>query len=208
MPLDPDMSPYSARESVPRTVTSVQIIRWPSEHLRREYCRTRRIPRLLLLDGGTAAPLCIDELEDWVRAPASRDDLNARTATLHARAAAETVPVVDSDEVLHYGGRWLALSPVEVRLMRALVDAYHNVVSRGALIEQGWPENNGQEPRRNALDLHIFRLRRRIGALRLAIRTVWGRGYLLEPDTGSLPLESSSLPAPTEPRMARSGSGR
>lgn len=208
MPLDPDLNTPPARESVARNVTSVQIIRWPSESRKREHCRTRRIPRLLLLDGRTAAPVCIDELEDWIRPPVSRDDLNARVATLRARAAAGIVPVMDTDEVLRYGGRWLALSPVEVRLMGALVDSYRSVVSRNALIERGWPENNGEEPRRNALDLHILRLRRRLVALRLAIRTVWGRGYLLEPDAALPPLASSGFPAPADPWLARSGNGR
>ena len=39
----------------------------------------------------------------------------------------------------------------------------------------------GDQPAsRNALDLHIKRLRRRIQPLGLSIRTAWGRGYILE----------------------------
>jgi DNA-binding response OmpR family regulator len=33
---------------------------------------------------------------------------------------------------------------------------------------------------RNSLDLQIMRLRRRIEPIELAIRTVWGQGYVLE----------------------------
>lgn len=54
-----------------------------------------------------------------------------------------------------------------------------------------WP---GQAPGRNALDVHILRLRRRLLPLGLAIRTVRSRGYLLEPQrAGSLGDESGPL---------------
>jgi DNA-binding response OmpR family regulator len=33
---------------------------------------------------------------------------------------------------------------------------------------------------RNALDLHMMRVRQRINALGLTVRTVWGRGYVLD----------------------------
>ena len=41
----------------------------------------------------------------------------------------------------------------------------------------GWPSG---APGRNALDVHVLRLRRRLVPLALAIRTVRSRGYLLE----------------------------
>ena len=41
----------------------------------------------------------------------------------------------------------------------------------------GWPKG---APGRNALDVHVLRLRRRLAPLGLAIRTVRVRGYLLE----------------------------
>ena len=52
------------------------------------------------------------------------------------------------------------------------------VVSRSELLAAGWPEG---APGRNALDVHVLRLRRRLVPVRLAIRTVRSRGYLLEP---------------------------
>ena len=51
------------------------------------------------------------------------------------------------------------------------------VVSRDALSQAGWPEG---APGRNALDVHVLRLRRRLAPLSLVIRTVRSRGYLLE----------------------------
>lgn len=58
------------------------------------------------------------------------------------------------------------------------------MVGRDALTRAGWP---GGTPRRNALDVHVLRLRRRIAPVGLAIRTVRSRGYLLEIATGPPP---------------------
>jgi DNA-binding response OmpR family regulator len=51
------------------------------------------------------------------------------------------------------------------------------VVRREELASAGWPEG---APGRNALDVHVLRIRRRVAPLGLAIRTVRSRGYLLE----------------------------
>jgi DNA-binding response OmpR family regulator len=53
------------------------------------------------------------------------------------------------------------------------------VVRRDLLAQAGWPEG---APGRNALDVHVLRLRRRIAPVGLAIKTVRSRGYLLEAD--------------------------
>ena len=79
--------------------------------------------------------------------------------------------------MLRVGDRWVSLPPVEARLTEALLDRFGAVVSRDALARSGWP---GGSPGRNALDVHVLRLRRRLSPLQLAIRTVRSRGYLLE----------------------------
>ena len=126
-----------------------------------------------------AAPASDDDLEDWIRVPASEDDLRARVDGLRRRVESQEVPSPDLDEdgVLRLGGSWVSLPPVEARLMAALLDRYGAVVSRDALARAGWPSG---APGRNALDVHMLRLRRRLGPLELAIRTVRSRGYLLE----------------------------
>ena len=86
-------------------------------------------------------------------------------------------PALDDDGVLRLGDRWVSLPPVEARLTAALLDRYGAVVSRDALARAGWPAG---APGRNALDVHMLRLRRRLSPLALAIRTVRSRGYLLE----------------------------
>lgn len=157
----------------------VVLVRWPAEERRREELERQGAPRLLVLDDGHAPPATDDDLEDWIRLPATDADLQARVEGLRRRAAARQAgnPALDDDGVLRVGGRWVALPPVESRLMGALVDRYGAVVSRDALTRAGWPDGS---PGRNALDVHVLRLRRRVGPLGLGIRTVRSRGYLLE----------------------------
>ena len=69
----------------------------------------------------------------------------------------------------------LALA-VERELAGALVERFGAVVGR-ELIRRAWPSG---APTRNALDVHILRLRRRIAPLGLEVRTVRSRGYLLQ----------------------------
>jgi DNA-binding response OmpR family regulator len=115
----------------------------------------------------------------WIRVPAGDVDLNARVEGLRRRVESRVSPSpeLDDDGVLRLDGQWVSLPPVEARLMAALLDRYGAVVSRDALARAGWPTGS---PGRNALDVHMLRLRRRLGPLELAIRTVRSRGYLLE----------------------------
>ncbi|NNE75069.1 MAG: helix-turn-helix domain-containing protein, partial [Acidimicrobiales bacterium] len=84
---------------------------------------------------------------------------------------------LDEDGVLRFGGDWVSLPPVEGRLTTALLENWGAVVSRDTLSRAGWPQG---APGRNALDVHVLRLRRRIQAVGLVIKTVRNRGYLLE----------------------------
>jgi DNA-binding winged helix-turn-helix (wHTH) protein len=78
---------------------------------------------------------------------------------------------------------------VEARLTAALIERFGAVVSREQLARSGWPKG---APGRNALDVHVLRLRRRIGPLGLAIKTVRSRGYLLEAELETVPAPTSS----------------
>lgn len=158
----------------------VIIVRWPAERsLREDLARAGRA-RLLLVDQGAAPPIAVDPLEDWVRAPCTDLDLRARVEGLRMRLerSLELVPELDPDGVIRFGDRWAPLTPVEARLTSALVRRFGAVVSRDDLVAAGWPH---ADPGRNALDVHVLRLRRRLAPVRLAIRTVRSRGYVLEP---------------------------
>ncbi|HVE46031.1 MAG TPA: helix-turn-helix domain-containing protein [Acidimicrobiales bacterium] len=157
----------------------VVMLRWPVESARRAALVAAQAPRLLLVEGGSPAPQAEDCLEDWLRVPASEEDLRARAEALALRAKAHvsTVPMLDPDGLLRFGNRWVPLPPVEVRLMGALLERFGTVVHREALARAGWPDG---APGRNALDVHVLRLRRRLDTVDLAIRTIRSRGYLLE----------------------------
>jgi hypothetical protein len=160
----------------------VALVQWPVEKDRREALRRSGQPRLLLVERG-APPIPVDEFEDWIRLPADDLDLRVRVESLRRRTGSDAslVPDLDDDGVLRVGDRWVSLPPVEARLTSALLERFGAVVSREALARSGWP---GGSPGRNALDVHVLRLRRRLAPLHLAIRTVRSRGYLLERSDG------------------------
>ncbi len=161
----------------------VSVLRWPADADRRRLLALEGRPRLLLVDPGAVPPIPDDCLEDWTRAPVSEVDLQIRIDGLRRRYQEHhsTQPRLDPDGVLRHARHWVSLPPVEARLMRPLIDRFGAVVSREQLARSGWPEG---APGRNALDVHVLRLRRRIEPMGLVIKTVRSRGYLLE--TGSV----------------------
>lgn len=163
----------------------VAFIRWPDDADRRAALVEERRPRLLLLDAGVRPPDSVDCFEDWVVMPVDETELASRTRALSARVARHQAvePTVDDAGVLRYGDRLLVLPPVESRLASALVAKFGVVVRRDALAASGWPDG---PPGRNALDVHLVRLRRRLAGVGLTLRTVRSRGYLLEGATSTL----------------------
>lgn len=156
----------------------VRVVRWPSEQAELEELRARGEPRLLLLDDGADVPQSPDCLEDWIRMPASEADLEARRRAIAVRAHEHAVrPTLDDAGVLRFRSQWTSLSPVERDLASALVDRFGAVVSRGVLSDRAWPAGS---PSRNALDVHMLRLRRRAAHVGLEVRTIRARGYLLQ----------------------------
>src|SRR5207253_10724123 len=98
--------------------------------------------------------------EAWRRLPADDRGRRARVARLAARSESQQpAPQVDGDGLLRCRGRWVARSPVASALAITLVDRFGAVVGRETLARRAWPEGT---PTRNALDVHMLRLRRRI----------------------------------------------
>ncbi len=157
----------------------VALVRWPEDEGKRRELRAANRPRLLLVDAAAPAPVSGDPLEDWIRLPSDDRDLRARldALTLRSGAGDEMFPEIDGDGLLHAGDEWVALPPIEQRLATMLIERPSAVVSRETLSRAGWP---GETATRNALDVHMLRLRRRIEPLGLSIRTVRSRGYVLD----------------------------
>ncbi len=155
----------------------VRLIRWPAARAQLDELRAAGVPRLVVVDGDVVPPPPIDELEDWVRLPADQADVRVRVDTLAERARGKAFPRLSPEGVLRHAGVSVALSPVEHRLVDALIARFGAVVSRHDLMDAAWPD---ERPPRNALDVHISRLRRRLDELDLTVTTVRGRGYLLD----------------------------
>jgi two-component system OmpR family response regulator len=170
----------NTKQVVP-TFASVDVVllRWPSEAERREELQLRQVPRLLLVRSDQPPPALVDCFEDWVRLPATDDEIDVRARAVLARTTAhiDPRPVLDGDGVLRCGKDWVALPPLEARLTAVLLDRFGAVVSRDRLSRAAW---SGEAPSRNALDVHVLRLRRRLVAVSLVVTTVRCRGYLLE----------------------------
>jgi hypothetical protein len=160
----------------------VELLHWPEDRQLIAQLRERGVPRLLVVHEGDP-PDAPDCLEDWVSAAAPEHERELRRRNVGRRAQAHAAaPDLDHDGLLHHRDHWVSLSPVEQSLAAALLDRFGAVVARDTLAIRAWPQGL---PTRNALDVHVLRLRRRIAPLGLEIRTVRARGYLLQAANGS-----------------------
>ncbi|MEE9416758.1 MAG: helix-turn-helix domain-containing protein [Acidimicrobiales bacterium] len=159
---------------------NVEIVRWPEHAARLAELREVGSARLILVEGSGLPLVTSDPLEDWIRVPTNATDIQLRTETLERRASAaqKDRPEMDDAGLVRFGEDWVALPPVEARIMSSLVAGWGVVVAREELTAAGWPENGIHG--RNALDVHITRIRKRLRGTRLALRTVRSKGYLLE----------------------------
>jgi DNA-binding response OmpR family regulator len=168
----------------------VALIRWPGEEEKRASLLASRQPHLLLVESGPP-PVSSSPIEDWIRVPASAVDLEARLESLRRRSRRFEAQPPNPDEpvspqleeggILRFGSGWVSLSPIEARLVATLLEQ-PGAVTRQALIESGWPQvgQGRHDLRRNALDAHMLRLRQRLPAVGLTVRTIRSRGYLLD----------------------------
>jgi two-component system, OmpR family, response regulator len=168
------------------TTVSTVVLRWPAERERAELLALEGVPRLFLVGADGEPPRCVDPLSDWVRLPVDGQDLDVRLEVLVERARrtgrGPTRPEVDGHGRLLWNGQWIPLSPIEELLAGALVQRCNEVVSDKDLIAAAW---GAETPAQPALRIQVMRLRRRIEPLGLEIRTVRGRGYVLQ--AGPLP---------------------
>jgi hypothetical protein len=157
---------------------SVHLVRWPEERELLERLRAEGAPRLLLVRPPAPPPEVIECEEDWVRLPADDGDVRARMLALAARSSRHRPrPLVGADGRLRHGSRWIALSPIELRMARALVENFGEVVGSALLARAAWP---GEEINERALRVHLTRLRRRLRPVGLEVQNVRSRGYVME----------------------------
>ena len=158
----------------------VETLLWPAEEERRSSLARAGVPRLLMVSGDEPPPPLTDCLEDWVRLPVSEQDRTARIETIVSRLVEHQLaqrPVLDDDGLVWSGADWVAIPPIEARLLEVLIEQFGVLVHRSDLQEAAWPDGAIEH---NALNVRVLRLRRRLTPLGLVIRTVRARGYLLE----------------------------
>ncbi|HWP99775.1 MAG TPA: response regulator transcription factor [Vicinamibacterales bacterium] len=124
--------------------------------------------------------------DDYLTKPFSLRELSARVRAVlrRPRRVAERSPqvyrgaslVVDFDAVaVAVAGRAVALTRREFELLRHLVANRNRVVSRDRLIDAVWRGERTLETR--SVDVHVARLRRKLGPAARHIQTVIGLGY-------------------------------
>jgi phosphate regulon transcriptional regulator PhoB len=130
--------------------------------------------------------------DDYVVKPFSPKELLARVRAVLRRSgpAAGAAPlrlgalVIDlGTHTVSVGGLALALTPKEFDLLRALVEARGRVLSREFLLDRVWGYSRASEIESRTVDVHIRRLRVKLGPEGRRILTVKSVGYRL--DTGS-----------------------
>ncbi|MFI1190977.1 winged helix-turn-helix domain-containing protein [Streptomyces californicus] len=161
------------------TKSRVRFVRWPAERDMREQCKVRGHLCLLVVEHGAPPPDQLSFYEDWVRPPVVQEDLQARVRQLTARAVLKSKPALDPAGILYFKDLSVTLSLTQCEMLAPLVDRYGQIIYRAELREV--LEHSGASSSSNALDLHVMRLRRRLQLVGLAMRNVWGRGFVLEP---------------------------
>lgn len=152
--------------------------------------RVEEVDRLIGLDAGA---------DDYICKPFSPRELVARVRAVlrrsHHRPAADANPLATAqtaavglqlDEARHQAqlnGQPLDLTPVELRLLAALVAAPGRVFSRDQLLDRLHDDQRALSDR--TVDSHVKNLRRKLeraGASPDTIRSIYGVGYRFEPE--------------------------
>lgn len=133
--------------------------------------------RVEALDAGAddflGKPFRLAELEARLRALARRPELRTSTVTVHGAVTVDRVA-----RTVTVAGRPVHLTPIEWRLLDALVARAGLVVSHRALIDAGWSDRHGAETV-ESLRVHIRSLRTKLADAegRTPLRTEAGVGY-------------------------------
>jgi hypothetical protein len=155
---------------------SVTVLEWPEQAREADALAAAGALRLLLVAPGVAPPIDWDLTSDWIRRPAEPRDVLARVETLQRRSDGRRPLRLDEDGLLWRGLAWVALGPLEMRLVAVLLENMHRVVKRSELVAAGWPGSSRGD---RTLDTGIQRLRSRVMPLGLEIVNVRRRGFVL-----------------------------
>jgi two-component system phosphate regulon response regulator PhoB len=127
--------------------------------------------------------------DDYVVKPFSPKELVARVRAVLRRArpgeasrplSAGTVSLDAARHLVTIGGQPVELTPKEFDLLHALLEAAGRVLSREHLLNRVWGYAHADEVESRTVDVHIRRLRAKLGAEERRIATIKGVGYRFE----------------------------
>jgi DNA-binding response OmpR family regulator len=152
--------------------------------------RARGTTPIIILSGEGQEAAKVEALDagadDYVTKPFGKEELLARIRALMRRRAEMPPtegpePVIGIDRLRHEaraGGERLDLTPIEFRLLAALVEAGGRLVTHPDLLGAGWPDEPDPDP--FWTKPHLTRLRRKLAAAGAPLPTpVRGIGYRL-----------------------------
>src|SRR5262245_46265233 len=129
--------------------------------------------------------------DDYIVKPFSPKEVVARVRAVlrRARPVEATGPLtigmlaIDvAAHTVHAGGVAVSLTPKEFDLLRALAEARGRVLSREILLDRVWGYAAASEIESRTVDVHVRRLRVKLGEEGRRLVTVKSVGYRLEPD--------------------------
>ena len=124
--------------------------------------------------------------DDYLVKPFSLSELQARVRALLRRGQGTATPLISYgalsfdtvSRVARVGDRALALSAQETGMLEALLARFGRAVSKIQLVEQLY--NYDHEVSDNAIEVYVHRLRKKLSGTGVTVRTLYGRGYLLD----------------------------
>jgi two-component system, OmpR family, response regulator len=124
--------------------------------------------------------------DDYLVKPFSLNELQARVRALQRRGQTASGPAVAYGRLTFdtigrsasVNGRTVPLSTHEVGVLEVLVQRFGRVVSKEQLVEQLYSYD--KEVSHNAIEVYIHRVRKKLDGAGITVRTLYGRGYLLD----------------------------
>jgi phosphate regulon transcriptional regulator PhoB len=129
--------------------------------------------------------------DDYIVKPFSPKEVVARVRAVlrRSRPPRETAPLaigtLEVDPGTHQvtvGGATVSLTPKEYDLLQALVEARGRILSREFLLDRVWGYRAASEIESRTVDVHVRRLRVKLGPEGRRILTVKTAGYRLDPE--------------------------